>query len=516
VPGNDVEDRALIEGCVFTGERYQDALLVEDGRVVSVGSREQVLRDKGTGSVIVHLRGRLVIPGLIDAHMHLGETTLLQEGVDLRAVRTIPEIRERTKAWMVRHPRGPVLGWGWDQENLEETRYPTRDDLEGISTDRPIILRRVCGHAAVLNSAALDALEIGSNPKDPPGGIYGRDAHGRLTGLLFDNALVALSPFSLDALKTNPERIRRTLDYAASTGLTTLVPVESAADEIRISMELANEEPLSARLRFYIDLRDLEEAPSFLKERGRDDWRLVGMKAETDGSLGAHTAWLFDGYADETTTGIPLWRDDELAEGLERSRELKLQAALHAIGDRATDRVLRLLETHPPSSRPRIEHASVTPPSLFARLDRVRPFLVVQPHFVVTDWWIPQRLGLERTRWTYAFKTLADRGYPLAGSSDSPVEPLDPWTGLEAAVKRAPGTEFGRRTAAERLSPEQALALYTKDCGDAVLDPRLGMLAPGSPADYLVLRTTSLQAAIQAGRKALTETWHDGRQTWSS
>lgn len=417
---------------------------------------------------------------------------------------------------MERHPHGPILGWGWDQENLEEKRYPTRDDVDRIPTERPIILRRVCGHAAVLNSAALDTLKVGENPEDPPGGIYGRDPQGRLTGLLFDNALVPLFHFSLQALRAGPEQVRRTLDYAASMGLTTLVPVESPSDEIEIAADLASKAPLPTRLRFYIDMRDLDAAPSFLRKGGDEDWRLVGMKAETDGSFGAHTALLVENYSDQPTTGIPLWSDEELAAGLERSRELGLQPALHAIGDRAMDRALRLLEALPSAGRPRIEHASLTPPSLFHRLDRVRPFLVVQPHFVVTDWWVPQRLGAERARWTYAFKTLADRGHPLAGSSDSPVEPLDPWTGLEAAMNRAPGTVFGDLTAGERLSAERAMTLYTKGCGESVLEPRLGILAPGSPADYLVLETASLDAAIQVGRKALMETWHDGRPTWSS
>lgn len=509
-----LQDRALVGGRVFTGDRYQAALLVEGGKVVSVGSQSSVLRDKGKGTDVVQLHGKLVIPGLVDAHMHLAEVAIARETLDLRGTKDLKDLQRRVVGWSRAHPKGPILGWGWDQEVMTDRRYPTREDLDSLPLDRPVILRRVCGHAAVLNTAALDAIKVGEHPSDPPGGVYGRDAKGRLTGVLFDNALVQLQYLQVDALRADPGVISRTLVYAASLGLTTLVPVESSTVEIQFSMRLAQNEPLPVRLRFYIDLRNLEDAPKFLGGKRDDACSVIGMKVETDGSFGAHTAWLFEEYADAATVGFPLWTDSELMEGLDRSKELGLQAAVHAIGDRAMDRVLRILESHPAAGRPRIEHASMTPPSVAPALNRLRPFLVVQPHFVVTDWWVPQRLGVERARWTYAFRSLLENGHDLSGSSDAPVEPLDPWTGIEAAVERAPGTPLGDLTPSERLAPEQAVTLYTKSCGDAVLEPALGRLEAGSPADYLLLDVADLGKAVRRGRQSVAETWRAGRRTW--
>jgi len=164
----------------------------------------------------------------------------------------------------------------------------------------------------------------------------------------------------------------------------------------------------------------------------------------------------------------------------------------------------------PVSGTPRIEHASLTPPDLWPSLEKARPFLVVEPHFVETDRWLIRRLGPERARWTYAFRSLTDRGFALGGASDAPVEPLDPWTGLRAATFRAPRSEFGRWTASERLAPIEAVQLYTRNAGATLAEPGLGQLSAGAHADFVITSVPSLDAALAADRPLVTETWVGG------
>jgi predicted amidohydrolase YtcJ len=505
------EDRAWLNGKVFTGRGFAESLLVEGGEVRAVGPRDAVLRSKATGTDRVDLHGRLIIPGLSDLHMHLAATARNREGIELRGARSLSEIGDRVQAGMARTPSGPLVGFGWDQENLAEGRYPNRDDLDRVAPERPVILFRVCGHAAVLNSAALDLIGLADRLEDPPGGRYGRDASGRIDGVLFDAALAGLDRIEAEWTRENAAALGRTLEYAASVGLTTIAPVLASPEEVVAVDELCREGTLPVSVRFYLDLNRISEIDR-LPTTGRTDWRLTGVKAILDGSLGARTAWLEEPYADARgITGFPLWEEGRLMGALSRARQRDLAPALHAIGDRTLRWILELLRTVPPFPSLRVEHASLVPPSLLPLLDVVRPDLVVQPHFVVTDWWTPARLGTERARWAYAWRTLWDRGLRLGGSSDSPVEPLDPWTGLRAAVQRAPATDFGRLTAGERLAPVESFQMYTRNAGPILGEPRLGTLEPGAPGDFLVLSVPSLDAALRAPRPPVAETWRGGR-----
>ncbi|MCI4352140.1 MAG: amidohydrolase [Thermoplasmata archaeon] len=507
-------DRAWVNGRVFTGLGFAEGFLVEGGEVRAVGPDDVVRRAKGTGTELVDLRGRLVLPGLIDLHIHLTDTILDRVGVDLHGARSREELVERLRARLTPGSSTPLVGVGWDSARWTESRDPTRDDLDRISTEQPLIVHQVSTHAAVLNSLALLEFGIDENVADPPGGRFGRDPAGRLNGLLFDSALSRLG-FSTgrpgQARPSLPD-YRRLLEEAAALGLTTVCPVSASPEEIEAVATLATE-PLPVRVRFYLDLRRLDRYRSLPTPRPDAGWRIAGTKAITDGAFGTRTAWLSSPYADvPETSGYPIWVDEELEQALRDSEVEGLPPALHAIGDRALERVLALLARVGAAGTPRIEHASLTPPALWPALEKGRPNLVVQPHFVETDRWAVERLGPERARWTYAFRTLTDHGFPLGGSSDSPVEPLDPWTGLRAAVFRAPRTEFGRFTASERLAPIEAFQMYTCHAGPILGEPGLGCLAVGGPADFVVTSTPSFDAALAAERPPVAETWVGGRR----
>ena len=509
-------DRAWVNGRVFTGTGFAEGFLVEGGEVRVVGPDDTVRRAKGTGSEVVDLRGRLVLPGLIDLHMHLTDTLLEREGVDLRGAVSREEFAERIRRRLTPGSSDPLVGVGWDSSLWSDGRDPTRDDLDRISAEQPLICFQVSMHAAALNSRALAEVGVDETVADPPGGRFGRDTAGRLNGLLYDSAMarIATSPASRSWVRTSLPGYRRLLESAAALGLTTLCPVLATPEEIEVVAALS-ENGLPVRVRFYLDLRSLGRYGSLPRPRPDGGWRVAGVKAITDGAFGTRTAWLSEPYADAPeNSGYPIWDDEELQQALREAKARDLSPALHAIGDRALARVLSMLAKVETAGTPRVEHASLTLPALWPALEELRPHLVVQPHFVETDRWVVERLGPERARWTYAFRTLTDHGFRLGGASDSPVEPLDPWTGLRAAVFRAPRSEFGRFTASERLAPIEAFQLYTRNAGPILREAGLGILSAGSPADFVVTSVPSLDAALASDRPPVVETWVGGNRTF--
>jgi hypothetical protein len=210
---------------------------------------------------------------------------------------------------------------------------------------------------------------------------------------------------------------------------------------------------------------------------------------------------------------MPVAVDEELRTLLVKTHERGLAPALHAIGDRAIAYSLARLAELPPTSGPpaRIEHAALTPPYLWGALARVRPALVVQPGFVWSDHWLSARLGPGRARWAYAFRSLIDQGHLVAGSSDAPYDPVDPWRGIRAAVGRTdPEGRSANATPGEALAPEEAIQLYTANAGAALGEPSLGLLEPGSPADIVLLGSSTLENAIASGSATVLETWVAG------
>ncbi|MCI4373548.1 MAG: amidohydrolase family protein, partial [Thermoplasmata archaeon] len=178
------EARRFTGGRVFTGRRYADALLVDGGRVVRVGTEAEVARDSPPGCVVEHLGGRVVVPGLIDAHLHVAEIVRAEQGLPLAGLRSREELEERLRRWAEAHPTGPIIGRGWSVEGFADGEEPTRNDLEAAVADRPVVLYHASGHAAVVNGAALAAVGYTDRPEDPPGGRLGRAPDGGLDGRL--------------------------------------------------------------------------------------------------------------------------------------------------------------------------------------------------------------------------------------------------------------------------------------------------------------------------------------------
>jgi len=504
-------------GRIFTGTRYVEALLIDDGRVAAAGAAATVGREAPTGSEHVDLHGHLVLPGLLDAHLHLPDLTDAREGLDLASARSIPELLDLVRAWAVRRPAGPITGRGWSADRLLERREPVATDLDRAVADRPVYLRHASGHAAVVNRAALDALGVERATPDPPGGRFGRDADASPDGRVYETALRRFEPLAQAALAVTPEGLERTLDACVGLGITGVATLNLAPEGAALLTALDRAGRLSIPVWGYAALARETEFPARAPDGpgGSPRFRMIGGKAFLDGAFGPRTAWLSSPYADAPgEIGLSTAPDAELAEQLDAAAERGWAPALHAIGDRAVEAAARHLERFRTEggARPRLEHAALVPPELLPALDRSRPALVVQPGFVWSDHWLPARLGPERARWAYPFRTLQDRGHLLVGSSDAPYDPVDPWRGLSAAVERRdPDGRSANPTPEEALSAEEALRLYGAHAGIALGESPRGTLEPGAPADLVFVRARRAADAIRDGAAGVRATWVGGR-----
>ncbi|MCI4365433.1 MAG: amidohydrolase, partial [Thermoplasmata archaeon] len=511
--------RRFTGGRVFTGHRFVEAILVEDGRVTSTGSATQVARDSPTGCEVERLSGRLVLPGLIDAHLHLPDLTRAREGLALDGTRSREELVERLLHWAEAHPNGPIVGRGWDLERFPDRKEPTRRDLEMAVADRPVVLFDAGGHTAVANRAALEAVGYMDDAPDPPGGKLGRGPDGGLDGLLRERALEPVARFTSGAFPPEPAALARTLTFAASLGLTSVATLNTDPEELAALAVLARDEALPVRVRAYLRFgrRGEFNLPHLLPAPAEGSLAVRGVKMFTDGAFGPRTAWLSQPYADRPEqSGNPTYSPDELARMVGLVRAEGWVPALHAIGDRALGAALTALEGTRSGPLPsRIEHASLVPPELYPALDRVRPALVVQPGFVWSDAWLGARLGPDRVRFAYPFRTLTASGHLLVGSSDAPYDPVDPWRGLAASTHRVdPDGGSANPDPAEALSPAQAVQLYTSNAGRGLGEPDLGHLEPGARADLLVHDAPDLGRAIGQGAAGVAETWLGGRRSY--
>ncbi len=503
-------------GPVFTGRRYVEALLVEGERVVAAGSQNDVARLAPTGTEHRRLGGNLVVPGLADAHVHLAEVARVRDGLDLSAASSLEELLRTVTSWAERHPEGPLVGRGFDPERFPDRRWPTRHELDPVVPDRPALLVHASGHAGVANGPALK--EAGLDGRSPEGrsASVGRFPDGTPNGVVYEERLRSLAAALRVGGAVPREALERTVDELAAYGVVAVGAMNVAVEEAEALRQLALDGRLPIHVHAYVGLSSLGAVPSQTLRDPVAPFRVVGVKAFLDGAFGPRTASLSAPYADDpTTSGTDVGTDAGLAARLAEAAGVGLAPALHAIGDRAVVRAARLLAAPSPSvlrAPPRIEHAALTPAPVLHALRGSRPALVVQPGFVWSDHWLTARLGKERARAAYLFRTLRDRGFLVAGSSDAPYDPVDPWRGLRAATcRRDPSGRSANPDPTQALPPEEAIRMFASDAR-AAIGLEGGELEPGAPADLLVLSVPQLSRALALGPPAVAETWVAGRR----
>ena len=488
-------DLVLTNGNVLTmnpSKPHAEAIAVKDDEIVEVGTNKEIKTWIRKNTKTINLRGKTVVPGFIDSHVHITGYGKSLKQIDLRGVSSIKEMQKKLKNRIQKTPRGRwILGRGWDQDRLTEKRYPTRWDLDKFSPNNPAIFTRVCGHLCVANSQALESAGITKETTSPPAGQIDKDLKtGEPTGILRENAMNLV-------WKVKPEPSEEELIEACSlacqkaveAGLTSVHWLISSPTEIRVIQKLREENKLPLRVYIMVSVKLLDHLIDLGLHTGFGDRRVrIGsVKIFSDGSLGARTAALFQPYHDEPTRkGIVLYTQKKLNTLVMKAHEAGFQLAIHAIGDRAVDMALTALEkalkeAPKKNHRHRIEHVSVLNERLIQRMRKLKVIASVQPHFVVSDFWVADRVGSARARWVYPFKTLIQEGVLTTGGSDCPVEPIDPLLGICAAVAREAFPE-------ERITVDDALRLYTVNAAHASFEEDVkGSIDVGKLADLVVL-----------------------------
>jgi hypothetical protein len=343
----------VVGGRVFTGRRYAEALLVEGPRVVVAGTEAQVRREAPTGADRIDLSSSLVVPGLADAHLHLGELTREREALDLGPVASISALQEHLRRRAEERPRGPLVGRGLDLETLAERRWPTVAELDAAVADRPVVLQHASGHAAVANSPALERAY---------GPVRGGRPDGPRNGVVVEEELDALRPVVREGLPLTPEAVERTMRELAALGLTAVGTMNTGEEELSILRQLDRDGRLPFRVRAYPPIGRVPEG-ALLGERDGGRLRVVGVKAFLDGAFGPRTASICGPYADDASTeGIDRGDDASLRGALDEACRRGLGPALHAIGDRAVERAIRLLSGRPAARSPPGSSMLASPP----------------------------------------------------------------------------------------------------------------------------------------------------------
>jgi predicted amidohydrolase YtcJ len=500
----------LTGGRVFCGlaEGFVEAIAMADGRVLAVGSADEIAALAGPDTRIIDLAGRVATPGLNDAHMHLLPYGLGLKDINLRpeaGVRSIKEILRRVAEQVKTAKPGEwILGRGYEHNELAELRHPTAEELDKVAPDNPVYLKRTCGHLAVANTPALRAAGIGHNTPSPDGGMIER-RDNKLTGLLAERAMrligdVTPAPTHADLL----DAIDRAGRYMLSQGFTSVmdaaVGMTAGMNEIAAYEEAASSGALPVRTWVCIygntdGIGDAAHAAGYRFGREVGLLRYGAMKVFGDGSAGGCTAAMSEPYlvGDPDNRGIFCYSDEEMHRFLKHYHELGYQLAIHAIGDAAIEQVLSGIENAGTADNPilgrrhRIEHCGFLSDGQIARMAAGGIDPVPQPVFMYEfgDLYIVN-VGQARTDVAYPMRKWLDAGLHPAASSDAPVSTTDPFKNLFTMTTRMSNrhTMLGED---QKLSMEEAVHAYTY-CGayTQFAEQRVGRLVPGQFADVAV------------------------------
>jgi hypothetical protein len=491
------------------------ALAAKNGRIAAVGSNEEILAYAVRAlpqTAVSDLGGKTVLPGFIDAHTHFIAGGFSLQAVNLRGcsgpMDFVGRIVERVKQ---AKPGEWVTGGGWDQETWPDAPLPCKQWLDGVSDDNPVFVSRSDLHIGLANSAALRAAGIDAATPDPCGGEIFRDpSSGEPTGILKDAAVRLVEAVMPKPSKADRETaLRLALAKAAAEGVTSVHDVTDWGNpdwsEWALFQQFRRRNELTCRIFARLPLIDWDrrraDMPTFLVGDTADPWlRFGGLKGFTDGSLGGHTAYFFEPYADAPGNCGLLLPDMFPAGAMEkrvRAADMAgIPLSIHAIGDRANSLLLDIFESVAQANglrdrRLRIEHAQHLRQSDIERMGRLGVIASVQPAHLIDDGgWAERSIGAERCQLTYAFRSLLAAGVRLAGGSDWPVAEISPLLAIHAAVNRttADGQFPGGWNPQQKLSVDQAIAAFTTGAAYAEFaETEKGALTPGKFADLVVL-----------------------------
>jgi len=507
--------------------RFTGVLLTPDGKVVRLLERGDKRPDKLDWRA--DMKGRVLVPGMIDAHGHVMELGFRALSLDLSGTTSLEEAKAKIAAYAAANRTRPwIVGGGWNQEVWKLGRFPTAADLDAVVSDRPVWLARADGHAAWANTAALKAAGITAKTPTPAGGRIEKTAAGAPSGVFVDAAqsLIESKLPQPTPLDRNTAFVKAQ-EALLSVGVTATADMGTSVEDWLTYRRMGDAGNLRVRIMSY---GSGVETALAVGGTGPTPWlyddrlRMGGIKLYADGALGSRGAWLKAPYADAPgQSGLGFLKDDQLLNLMSRGAMDGFQIAVHAIGDRANAQVLDAIEelsaTYKGDRRWRIEHAQIVDPADLPKFGRHGTIASMQPVHESSDWRMAEaRLGAARLGGAYAWATMARTGSRIAFGSDYPVESPNPWVGWAVAISRedASGQPVGGWRPEERLTRDAAWKAFTSDAAYAgFAEDRFGALAPGQRADFAIIdRDPTLASPADLRATRVLETWIGGRKVW--
>jgi predicted amidohydrolase YtcJ len=496
---------AFINGKIYTVNEQQplaQAVFVEGNKITMVGSNEQVKNLIDSETKIIDLQGKLMLPGFIDDHVHFinGGNYLL--GIDLRPANSTTEFKNILKEYASKNSGKWITGGYWDHEKWEKKDLPTKEMIDEVVPDQPVFVERLDGHMGVANSYVLKLAGITKDTENPDGGLIVKDPKtGEPTGVLKDNAMnYVYNIIPAATFNENYDAVIAALNEAKKLGITSVQDI-TFDDALEVYKKLEEEGKLTCRIYTRMPISEYKH----LVEKnirvgfGNDLIKMGSLKAFADGSLGSSTAWFFDKYNQDTTTyGLPMdiITDGKMEKWCTDADLNHLQISVHAIGDHANSYMLDLfakIENENPKwdRRFRIEHAQHVRFQDIPRFAELGVIASVQPYHCIDDGvWAEKRIGPERIKYTYPFKSFLEAGVKLCFGTDWYVAPLNPLLGLYAAVTRRTLDEKNPDgwIPEQKISIEDAIKCYTINSAYAGFEENIkGSIEVGKLADLIVL-----------------------------
>ena len=493
---------------------FAEAVFVEDGVIRAVGNEKDMREFSGSDVDEVNLEGKTVIPGLNDSHMHLLMVGMLLSTANIVGVSSIDEMIDRVKDFMKQNPdacRNGILSMGWNQDFFAEKRLPLRADLDRISTDIPIVLRRVCGHVAVVNSKVIEILGWDEQIPEIEGGTVEVDENGKPNGIVTENAGdVVMAVIPKPTYEDNKRAFLKAADYALAHGITSVQSndVENATlsmdDTFRMIHEIYDEKQTALRYRHQVCFHSVKAFERYIKDgefkhgiyRDRDRLDLGPLKLFKDGSLGGRTATMRHEYLDDPGNfGVETLTDEEMRGFCKLANEAGIQIVTHVIGDKAIEDVIgnyeEVIGAGENEHRNALVHCQITDRPMLERIAKSDILVMYQPIFLDYDMHaVISRCGEELSSTSYAFKTLADMGVHISYGTDSPVENCNPFPNIYSAVTRKDKNGWPENGfyGAECVPVEMAIDAYTLGSAyNEFKEMRKGRIKAGYLADMVVL-----------------------------
>lgn len=504
-------DLIIINANVYTMDSKKpkaEAVAVLGDRIAAVGSNSEIEAWRDSKTRVIDAAGKLVLPGFDDAHVHFLDSGLALDSVQLKAAASPAEFVRIMAEFVRSRPKGEwVTGGNWDEQNWNPPKLPTKDLVDPVTPDTPVAVSRYDGHMCLANSVALRLAGITAKTPDPPGGTIVRDAHGNPTGILKD----AAQGF-IDRVIPPPSRsqriaaARRALAHARSVGVTSVQEMGNEGEDLGLNISIYKELEESGELttRIYVaPMIEGWEKQAQLGIRhgfGSSLLRIGAVKGYADGSLGSSTAYFFEPYTDNPSSrGLltaemqPLSKMQAAMMGADKQG---LQLCIHAIGDEAISLTLDLFQNVIQANgqrdrRLRIEHAQHLASKDFDRFAKLGVIASVQPYHAIDDGrWAERRIGPQRIKTTYAFRSFLDHGVKLALGTDWNVAPLNPMLTIYAAVTRTTldGKNPGGWVPEQKITVQEAIEAYTMGSAYAEFqENEKGSITPGKLADVILL-----------------------------